>query len=464
MQRRSNKKEKDTISENRQQPHEARQHNVTSHSPESTHSDTEATQQRSNIYRIIPIGIALFIIILLLLIFFLLRNFNSPEAQSKLLINAIDNNDTQKLSSVLSTKNNTVGKDEAAAYINYIKKEIGMKSFQQDVYDEIEQLNNHSSSVNGYIKGKNGDNILKITKNGTRYLFFDNMNFTAPTKEAIIKPGMTATYEYKADDQKKQVKAEKNHTTSLGRFIPGNYELNATKETANGTFTGHINFDFAESNKETVDVKEHFNEAYVTVKLEGDRHVDRDSVKVKINGKTYDYQKGKAYGPYPDTQNINVSATGQAKKKTFDTNETTLKTDNIKEDTEAMLHFDDKEIDDYVAKKEKEENSLKNKVTQFFSKYTSAINLAQSNDDFNLVADFLKEDSSQYKDVKQDIEQDGFTWMQPPVVTEIIRQGHRYDITAEGFKANGEYGELNYQLEDDGTSANDLVLVHAEEQ
>ncbi|SQJ15488.1 TcaA NTF2-like domain-containing protein [Staphylococcus auricularis] len=339
-----------------------------------------------------------------------------------------------------------------------------MKSFQQDVYDEIEQLNNHSSSVNGYIKEKNGDNILKIIKNGTRYLFFDNMNFTAPTKEAIIKPGMTATYEYKADDQKKQVKAEKNHTTSLGRFIPGNYELNATKETANGTFTGHINFDFAESNKETVDVKEHFNEAYVTVKLEGDRHVDRDSVKVKINGKTYDYQKGKAYGPYPDTQNINVSATGQAKKKTFDTNETTLKTDNIKEDTEAMLHFDDKEIDDYVAKKEKEENSLKNKVTQFFSKYTSAINLAQSNDDFNLVADFLKEDSSQYKDVKQDIEQDGFTWMQPPVVTEIIRQGHRYDITAEGFKANGEYGELNYQLEDDGTSANDLVLVHAEEQ
>ena len=52
-----------------------------------------------------------------------MKNFNSPEAQSEILINAIDNNDTQKLSTILSTQNNSVDENEAEAYIGYIKEE-----------------------------------------------------------------------------------------------------------------------------------------------------------------------------------------------------------------------------------------------------------------------------------------------------------------------------------------------------
>ena len=79
--------------------------------------------------KIIPWGIAAFIIILLVIIFILLKNFNSPEAQSEILINAVDNNDTQKLSTLLSTQNNSVDENEAKAYIKYIKKEVGMKQY-----------------------------------------------------------------------------------------------------------------------------------------------------------------------------------------------------------------------------------------------------------------------------------------------------------------------------------------------
>ncbi len=66
----------------------------------------------------------------------------------------------------------------------------------------------------------------------------------------------------------------------------------------NGQFDGHLRFDFNNSNNETVDVHEDFDEAYIQVELSGASEIDKDSVKVKINDKTYDYAKGKEIGPY----------------------------------------------------------------------------------------------------------------------------------------------------------------------
>src|SRR5699024_2731679 len=60
--------------------------------------------------KIIPWGIAAFIIILLVIIFILLKNFNSPEAQSEILINTVDNNDNQKLEKLLIKKYNIIKK------------------------------------------------------------------------------------------------------------------------------------------------------------------------------------------------------------------------------------------------------------------------------------------------------------------------------------------------------------------
>ena len=138
--------------------------------------------------RIVPLGIIFFILILIVILFFLLKNFNSPEAQTKILVNAVDNNDTQKVATVLSTKDNKVDPDEAKEYIKYIKSEVGMKSFKSDIKETVSKLNKNNSSVASYIQTRSGQDVLRISKNGTRYLFFDNMSFTAPTKQPIIKP------------------------------------------------------------------------------------------------------------------------------------------------------------------------------------------------------------------------------------------------------------------------------------
>ncbi|WP_436862814.1 zinc ribbon domain-containing protein [Staphylococcus caeli] len=408
--------------------------------------------------KIIPWGIAFFIIVLLVIIFFLLKNFNSPEAQSDILINAVDNNDTQKLSTILSTQNNSVDNNEATAYIQYIRDEVGMKNFVKDVNQKIKKLNESDTKESDYVTAKNGENVLRISKNGRRYMFFDNMSFTAPTKEAIIKTKYDTKYKFKSDDKQKTVVAEKNKTTSLGKFIPGNYTLDSKKETDNGQFEGQLKFNFNNSNIETVDVHEDFNEAYIQIELEGASEIDKDSVKVKINDKTYDYAKSKEIGPYPKTKDLTISAEGQAKKKTFKTAETTVKTDNLKDKTKVTLTFDDDEIQDYVDKKEKEENSFRNKVANFFGNYTAAINMAHSQSDFSLVSSYLKKDTDNYKSTKSGVKSNRMSFIQQPQITDIVKQGNTFYVTAQALKENGQYGKVDYQLESDD-SENDFKVV-----
>ena len=55
--------------------------------------------------------------------------------------------------------------------------------------------------------------------------------------------------------------AEANKVTPIGNFIPGTYRIPAMKSTENGDFAGHLKFDFRQSNSETVDVTEDFEEA-----------------------------------------------------------------------------------------------------------------------------------------------------------------------------------------------------------
>lgn len=412
--------------------------------------------------KIIPWGIAAFIIILILIIFILLKNFNSPEAQSEILINAIDNNDTQKLSTLLSTQNNSVDENEAKAYIKYIKNEVGMNQFVKDINQKVTDLNASQTNEEDYVTAKNGEKVLRISKNGRRYLIFDNMSFTAPTKEAIVKPKYDTTYQFKANDKQKTVHAEKNKTTVLGEFIPGNYMIEAKKEMANGQFSGELKFNFNNSNHETVDVSEDFNEAYIVVDLKGASEIDKDTVKVKVNDKTYDYAKNQEIGPYPKTKELTVSAEGQAKKKTFKSAETVIKTDNLKDKTRVTLNFDSDEIQDYVDKKEKEENSFRNKVINFFGNYTAAMNSAHSQSNFNLVSSYLKTNTDNYKSTKNEVQGNTMFYLSQPQITEIVRQGDTFYVKAQTVKEDGQYGEVDYQLEGDDDASNLKVVKYSE--
>ncbi|WP_256075798.1 DUF1381 domain-containing protein, partial [Staphylococcus aureus] len=118
------------------------------------------------------------------------------------------------ITKVKSNQRFTVGeaesKEEAKVYINYIKDEVGLKQFVSDLKNTVQKLNKSKTSVASYIQTRSGQNILRLSKNGTRYIFFDNMSFTAPTKQPIVKPKEKTKYKFKSGGKKKMVIAEAN--------------------------------------------------------------------------------------------------------------------------------------------------------------------------------------------------------------------------------------------------------------
>ena len=125
-----------------------------------------------------------------------------------------------------------------------------------------------------------------------------------------------------------------------------------------------MNFDFRDSSSETVEASEDFDQAYLNIKLKGASKLSDSSEKVKINDREMSYSNSKEYGPYPKTKDITISATGKAKGRTFKSETKTISADDLKDNTKVTLEFESDKISSYVEKKE-EENSLKNKLTQF---------------------------------------------------------------------------------------------------
>lgn len=405
--------------------------------------------------KMIPYGIGTFIVILLIILFFLLKNYNSPEAQANILVNAIKNNDTQRISTIFSTRDNKVGSEEADTFIHYIKSEIGLKKFDKELTEKVHNLDQNNQDAS-YISTPDGNEILRITKNGRRYIFFDNIGFSTMTKKAIIQPKTKTTYIFKADDRKRKVIAEANKKTMLGNFIPGDYKIPASKETLNGTFSGHITFNFKNSNSETVEAHEDFPEANLNIKLAGADKLSDKSKEVTINKSSYHYSHARLYGPYPVTSVIEVSAKGTVKGKTFKSDTMKLYPSDLKKNTPVTLHFEKDKIDKYVDEKEKEEKSLKNKLTRFFDKYTAALNTAIGANNFASVSNYLKAGTNNYDNVKKMVKTESGMqqWYQTPEVLNVTTEGD--DIKAEVLNMNeqGVWVPSTYQLQNNNSNSN----------
>lgn len=406
-------------------------------SNESNKAREQRMHTNQNLRKMVPWGIGIFIVILLIILFFLLRNFNTPEAQAKILSNAVKNNDTQRIATILSTRENKVSTNEAEAYIKYIKSEIGQDKFDKELQETIGNIDRNDKDAS-YIKTPDGNKILRITKNGRRFIFFDNISFTTITKKPIIKPKTKTTYVFRADDRKRKVIAESNESTMLGNFIPGNYKIPATKETVNGKFSGYLTFTFKNSSSETVDVHEKFPEANLNIKLDGANQLESKHTKVKINDKSYSYDHTRLYGPYPVTGEIEVTAEGKVKGKTFESDKVKLYPKELKENTPVTLHFEKDKIEKYVEEKEKEENGLKNKLSRFFDKYTSALNDASVTNNFASVSPFLKTGTDNYKQTQQLIQSNRG-------VAPFYQTPQIIDVTTEGAHVYAEVLYLNNQ-------------------
>lgn len=80
-----------------------------------------------------------------------------------------------------------------------------MKKFARDIKSTVETLNKSDSKEAINLKTRAGNNYLRVSKNGTRLLIFDNMSYTAPTKKAIVKPKLIRSMNLKMVEKRKQL-------------------------------------------------------------------------------------------------------------------------------------------------------------------------------------------------------------------------------------------------------------------
>ncbi|MDP4449229.1 teicoplanin resistance protein VanZ [Staphylococcus hyicus] len=421
-----------------------------------TREEAEQSEKQIKLRQIIPVAIFGFILILLFILFLLLRNYNSPEAQAELLINAIDNDDASRVSTLLSSKGNKVGRKEAATYIQFIKKEIGMRQFEKSVYHTVHQLDKNST-VAQYIKTKDQINVLRISKNGRRYLIFDNLSFQAPTKQAEIKANLDATYQFEADGRQKSVVVKKGQTVSLGNYIPGDYVIPAKKETNRGTFEGKLRFSSKSSHNEVMKVTEDFDTAQVDINLKNTSGLDEKKT-VIINGEKLPYTSEQGFGPFPVNKDLTIQAEGKSHGKTFKTEEKVIKKNDLKTVNAVTLSFDESEINDF---NKEHEDTILNKINDFFKSYTGTLSDAQDSNSTQTIGKYVLKDSAYYNHLVADVKSDRIPTFKTSDVMNVSRNGQFYSVVVQNEDDQGRNLQGHYLLKGDN-EGDQLKIVNYE--
>ncbi|MFQ3878284.1 hypothetical protein AABD35_08610 [Staphylococcus xylosus] len=90
------------------------------------------------------------------------------------------------------------------------------------------------------------------------------------------------------------------------------------------------------------------------------------------------------------------------------------------------------------------------------------MNSAHSQSNFSLVSNYLKKDTDNYKATKGGVKGNNLLYLQQPQITEIVKQGKTYYVTANTLKENGQYGSVDYQLEGDDDAGNLKIVKYSE--
>ncbi|MDN6672267.1 MAG: hypothetical protein L0L07_08195, partial [Staphylococcus equorum] len=64
---------------------------------------------------------------------------------------------------------------------------------------------------------------------------------------------------------------------------------------------------------------------------------------------------------------------------------------------------------------------------------------------------------------KKDVKSNELFYLQQPEITDIVKEGKTFYVTGQALKEDGQYGEVEYQLEGND-KANDLKVVKYSEE
>lgn len=101
---------------------------------------------------------------------FSIKNQFSPEKQASNIAQAIKKDDEKALAKEVTTQNDQkLSKQEARAYLNYIKTEDDLNNVGSNVEQSAKEIKDNR--YNNLSVDANGNNVLNISKDGKKFLF-----------------------------------------------------------------------------------------------------------------------------------------------------------------------------------------------------------------------------------------------------------------------------------------------------
>ncbi|WP_436962319.1 TcaA NTF2-like domain-containing protein [Staphylococcus shinii] len=395
--------------------------------------------------------VILFIIVLISLFIFLFINHESSEHELSEFKNDVLNKKYDKISEKLSGNGKEFSKNESKNLVKYIYKNKGKNEFLKEIKDvkkRIKNVKNYDIDKGyGAIKDNKGRSILTFKKDGKKLLFFESLRIEPNYVHIYLpKDKQESTYSYQYNGENHSVQANVKKETDLGEFIVGNYHLKSEKEFKSGAVKGkskgNISVNTDDFNKdENIMSNTHYKTYSVKPLLVNSNKLEKDSLKVYINGEQKDYKDNKVYGKYPTSDTISVKAKGTFNDETFTTDTDNVDLMSEEEVQRLKLTFDESEIDKEI-KKQKE---VKKQVNTFMKEYTSDLTKGYKDVDYEHVSHYFVKDSSLGKHIKSMIKSKKKTKYKDPKVSDIKVNGSK--ITLKLSKKDDKKNEINSRYE-----------------
>lgn len=347
------------------------------------------------------IGVLSVILILVIGLMIWIYNQTSPSGELDDLKKAVHSKDYQDISKHLSSSKYDISDSDIERLTKYIHKDIGLKNFDK----QINQLQKSSKKENkdgkvGQIKDKHNQVILTVTNDGKKLFFVDKIHIEPIYHSVYIKEAdNTASYQFENHDSSKDIKAKGNETTEIGEFIVGKYDVETTKELEEGSMDGQLTIDTSKKDKDKkIIAQQDFKQAQFKTEVSDAGDIDKDSLKINIDGKDKTYKEGKVYGYFPIEQTPDIYIKGDFDGETYKTNVRSIPNTNGVET--LQFKFNQDAINKHKAKNKR----IENKAKGFMKDYTEALNKAYKSSNFDDVSDYFVPNTDTANHIKKKVE------------------------------------------------------------
>ena len=162
---------------------------------------------------------------------------------------------------------------------------------------------------------------------------------------------------------------------------------------------GQLTIDTSKKDKDKkIIAQQDFKQAQFKTEVSDAGDIDKNSLKINIDGKDKTYKEGKVYGYFPIEQTPDIYIKGDFDGETYKTNVRSIPNTNGVET--LQFKFNQDAINKHKAKNKR----IENKAKGFMKDYTEALNKAYKSSNFDDVSDYFVPNTDTANHIKKKVE------------------------------------------------------------